>query len=130
MLAPAAVAADPPPDFSGTWTLDAARSENPGVMSALRRVVVITQSPTALLLKEQADFQDQKSARQVHCDLTGAPTKNPASMGGTAESSAKWTDGKLVVTWTTGGAVAGTKSVRGTRAAAGRAVVMVYGKTE
>lgn len=145
LAAAAAVAADSLPDFSGTWKLDTARGENLGMMSAMQQTVVIAQSKDAITLKEASDFQGQKSARDVRYDLSGAPAKNPGSMGGEAETIAKWVDGKLVVTWTTEGAVAGSKnvrtetrslsadgrtmtveSVRGT----GKAVVMVYGKSE
>jgi hypothetical protein len=37
---------------------------------------------------------------------------NEGGMGGQAETVAKWDGNKLVVTWTTDGAVAGTKNVR------------------
>ncbi len=64
-------------------------------------------------------------------------------MGGEAETVATWDGGKLVVTWTTEGAVAGTRNVRTeTRSlsadgrtmtvesvrGAGKRVVMVFGK--
>ena len=144
LLALAATAADANPDFTGTWALDATRGENLGMMASLQQVVEITQSKTALTMKEATDFQGQKSSREVRYDLTGAPVRNPGSMGGEAETRAGWADGKLVVTWTTDGAVAGTKNLRtetrslsadgrtmtvvSTRGA-GKAVVMVYGKT-
>jgi hypothetical protein len=145
VFAATAAAADATPDFSGTWKLDTTRGENLGMMASLQQVVVVTQSKSTLTLKESTDFQGQKSSREVHFDLSGAAVKNPGSMGGEAETSAKWADGNLVVTWTTDGAVAGTKNVRTeTRSlsadgrtmtvvsarGAGKAVVMVYGKTE
>ncbi|MGE0580567.1 MAG: hypothetical protein AB7P31_00325 [Steroidobacteraceae bacterium] len=144
VLAATATAASPP-DFSGTWKLDTTRGENLGMMSALQQVVVITQSNGQLTLKEETDFQGQKSQREVHFDLSGAPVRNPGSMGGDAETAATLADGKLVVTWTTEGSVAGTKKVRTeTRSLSadgqamtvvnsrgtGKDVVMVYGKTE
>lgn len=107
-----ALAVDAPVNFAGTWKLDTARGENLGMMSALQQTVVITQSPDALLLQEATDFQGQKSAREVRYDLSGAPVRNPGSMGGDAETVAQWTGDTLVVTWTTEGAVAGTKNVR------------------
>ena len=144
LLARAETAADANPDFTGTWALDATRGENLGMMASLQQVVEITQSKTALTMKEATDFQGQKSSREVRYDLTGAPVRNPGSMGGEAETRASWAGGKLVVTWTTDGAVAGTKNLRtetrslsadgrtmtvvSTRGA-GKAVVMVYGKT-
>ncbi len=145
MAVATAVASDPVPDFSGTWKLDPARGENLGMMSALQQTVVITQSKEALTLNEATDFQGQKSSREVRYDLSGAPVKNPGSMGGDAETSAKWAGSRLVVTWTTEGAVAGTKNERTeTRSLSadgrtmtvesvrrtGKAVVMVYGKSE
>jgi len=145
LLALAATAADANPDFTGTWALDATRGENLGMMASLQQVVEITQSKTALTMKEATDFQGQKSSREVRYDLTGAPVRNPGSMGGEAETSAKWAGSRLVVTWTTEGAVAGTKNERTeTRSLSadgrtmtvesvrrtGKAVVMVYGKSE
>ena len=145
IAAAAAVASDSAPDFSGTWKLDTSRGENLGMMSALQQVVVITQSKTTLTLMEATDFQGQKSSREVRYDLSGGPVKNPGSMGGDAETSAKWADGKLVVIWTTEGAVAGTKNERTeTRSLSadartmtvesirrgGKPVVMVYGRSE
>ncbi len=141
----AAIASDATPDFSGSWKLDTTRGENLGMMSAMQQSAVISQSKSALTIKETSDFQGQKSAREVRYDLTGAPAKNSGAMGGEAETVAKWDGGKLVVTWTTEGAVAGTKNVRTeTRSLSadgktmtvvsargtGKSVVLVYGKNE
>ncbi len=100
------------PDFSGQWKLNAAKSTNLGMMAAVQQTVSITQSPAEMKLVEASDFQGQKSGRTLRYDLKGAPVMNEGGMGGQAETVAKWDAGKLVVTWTTEGAVAGTKNVR------------------
>jgi hypothetical protein len=99
-------------DFSGQWKLNAARSTNLGMMAAIQQTQTITQTPTELRLVEASDFQGQKSGRTLRFDLKGAPVTNEGGMGGQSETVAKWDGGKLVVTWTTEGTVAGTKNVR------------------
>ena len=111
LLALASVAAAGAPDFSGQWKLNAAKSTNLGMMAAVQQTLTITQTPAELKLVEASDFQGQKSGRTVRYDLKGAPVMNEGGMGGQAETVAKWDGGKLVVTWTTEGAVAGTKNV-------------------
>jgi hypothetical protein len=106
-----ALAADAP-DFSGVWKLNAAKSSNLGMMAAVQQTVTITQAPAEMKLVEASDFQGQKSGRTLRYDLKGAPVTNEGGMGGQAETVAKWDGGRLVVTWTTEGAVAGTRSVR------------------
>ena len=143
VAAPSVAADAAPPDFSGTWALDTSRGENLGMMSSLEQTAVITQTKDALVLKEATDFQGQKSEREVRYDLTGAKARNPGAMGGDAETVARWEGGRLVVTWTTEGAVAGTRNVRTeTRSlsadgrtmtvesvrGAGKPIVMVFGK--
>jgi hypothetical protein len=100
------------PDFSGQWKLNAAKSTNLGMMAAVQQTVTITQTATELKLSEASDFQGQKSGRSLRYDLKGAPVMNEGSMGGQAETVARWDGNRLVVTWTTAGAVAGTTSVR------------------
>ena len=63
-------------------------------------------------LVEASDFQGQKTGRKVRYDLAGKPVMNEGAMGDKAETVAKWDGGKLVVTWTSEGAVAGTKTVK------------------
>ena len=111
VLAGAALAAGAP-DFSGEWKLNAARSANLGMMAAVQQSVTITQTPTEMKLVEASDFQGQKSGRTLRYDLKGGPVMNEGGMGGQAETVAKWDGSRLVVTWTTEGAVAGTKNVR------------------
>lgn len=113
MLALAGIAlAAGAPDFSGEWKLNAAKSSNLGMMSAVQQTLSITQTPAEMKIVEASDFQGQKSSRSLRYDLKGAPVANEGGMGGQAETVAKWDGNKLVVTWTTEGAVAGTKNVR------------------
>jgi hypothetical protein len=107
-----APAADAVPNFSGTWKLNAARGENLGMMSAMQQTLTIAQTATAMTVKEASDFQGQKSSREVKFDLTGATVKNEAAMGGTSDTVARWDAGKLVVTWSSPGSVAGTVNTR------------------
>lgn len=98
--------------LAGTWKLDTTRGANLGMMSAMLQTQTITQTPAALTIHEAIDFQGQKSERDIRYDLSGKPAMNPAAMGGVSETVAVWSDGKLVVTWTSEGTVAGTKNVR------------------
>ena len=100
------------PDFTGTWQINPAKGQNLGMMAAVKQTVTITQTANELKIAEASDFQGQKSERAVRYDLEGAPVVNEATMGGANETVAKWDGAKLVVTWTSEGAVAGTKNVR------------------
>ena len=106
------LAAGPTPNFTGTWELAPARSTNLGMMSAMTMTLVIAQTLTELTIHETTVFQDQRSERVLRYDLAGKPVSNAAAMGGVNETVAAWQDGKLVVTWTGEGAIAGTKVVR------------------
>ena len=100
------------PNFTGTWTLSPAKSENLGMMAAVKQTLVITQSAKDILVKETSNFNGSITERAVRYDLSGKPTNNEGAMGGVNETVAKWDGDKLVVTWTAEGSVAGTKSVR------------------
>ncbi|MBY0494528.1 MAG: hypothetical protein K2Y23_09945 [Cyanobacteria bacterium] len=106
------VQAQAPPNFSGTWVLNTAKSKNLGMMSTLETTLTISQTATELVIKDASSFQGQQSTRELHYDLTGKPTTNEGTMGDRNETVAKWVNGKLVATWTSEGAVAGTKVVR------------------
>ena len=99
-------------DFTGTWQFNAAKGQNLGMMGAINQTITIKQSATEMTLVEASDFQGKKSGRTVRYDLGGATVTNEASMGGQSETVAQWRDGKLVVTWTSEGSVAGTRNVR------------------
>lgn len=100
------------PDFTGTWLLSPARSQNLGMMAAVKQTLVIKQTKSDLLVKETSDFNGSVTNRDVRLDLTGKAVSNEGAMGGVNETVAKWTGNALVVTWTAEGSVAGTKSVR------------------
>lgn len=100
------------PDFSGTWQINPAKSENLGMMAAVKQTLVITQGATELKIAETSDFQGQKSERAVRYDLKGGPVVNDGAMGGKSTAVAKWEGDRLVVTWTTESTVAGAQNVR------------------
>lgn len=107
-----AAAAAGAPNFAGTWQINPVKSENLGMMAAVKQTLVITQSAGELKIAETSDFQGQKTERSVRYDLKGAPVVNDGAMGGKSTTVAKWEGDKLVVTWTTEGTVAGTQNVR------------------
>jgi hypothetical protein len=104
--------AGPPPNFAGTWVLNAKRGQNLGMMAALQETLTVTQTADRLTVASKATFGGQDTLRTVIYDLTGKPVQNEDAMGARAETVARWVDGKLVVTWTTEGAVAGSKNLR------------------
>lgn len=110
-LAAAALAAGTP-DFSGTWVLNNTKGKNLGMVAAVQETVVAKQSADKLTLDVSDTFNGKTTMRQLNFDLTGKPVTNEGAMGEKSETVAKWEDGKLVVTWTAEGAVAGTKSVK------------------
>lgn len=100
------------PDFSGTWELNASRGKNIGMMAAVQETVVIRQTADTLTIESASTFQGNTTKRTTTYDLRGGPVQNEGAMGGSAETVAKWDGGKLVVSWTSEGAIAGTKVVR------------------
>lgn len=99
-------------DFTGSWQFNAAKGQNLGMMGAISQTITIKQTAAEMTLVEASDFQGKKSGRTVRYDLGGAMVANEGSMGGQSETVAQWRDGKLVVTWTSEGSVAGTRNVR------------------
>ena len=59
-----------------------------------------------------ATFQGNSQQSKTHYDLTGKPAANESPMAGPSETVSKWDGNKLVTTWTSAGAVAGSKTVR------------------
>jgi hypothetical protein len=98
--------------FSGNWTLNVSKSQNLGMMASMQDTLSIEQTATLLTIRDRAVFQGQESTRMTRIELSGKPAVNAGPMGEPNETVAKWTGGKLVVTWTAEGAVAGTKVVR------------------
>lgn len=108
----AAAIAQSAPNFSGTWVLNNTKGKNLGMVAAVQETIVATQAADKLTLDIAATFNGNTTKRQVSYDLKGAPVQNEGAMGDKAETVAKWDAGKLVVTWTSEGAVAGTKTVK------------------
>ncbi|MFZ1623551.1 MAG: hypothetical protein WAU48_02020 [Gammaproteobacteria bacterium] len=111
MLSLSALAAGPT-DFSGTWELNTDKGQNLGMVKAVDETDVVTQSADKLVIDITSKFMLKTSKRQVSYDLSGKPVPNEGAMGDKAQTVAKWADGKLVVTWTSEGAVAGSSTVK------------------
>jgi hypothetical protein len=110
-LAFAVVAANPP-DFSGTWVFNAAKSKNIGMMASAEYTSTITQTPKVLTVDDVTVFSGQKQTHETRYDLTGAIVPNDSPMGDKSLTSSRWAGNKLVTSWESEGAVAGTKVVR------------------
>jgi hypothetical protein len=112
LAVPGAGVAQEAPDFSGNWELNAKKGENLGMVAAIQETVVIAQTAEQLTIDFTDVFQGKTTTRQVNYDLTGAAVENFAAMGDPSETVSKWTDGALVTTWASAGAVAGTQVIR------------------
>jgi len=108
----AVTSAQAAPDFSGTWVLNTAKGKNIGMMAAVQETIEVQQTADALIIASASTFQGNTTKRTVTYDLKGNAVENEGAMGGKAETVAKWDGDKLVVTWTSEGAIAGTKVVR------------------
>ena len=100
------------PDFSGRWAFNPGKSKNVGMMSDMKVTETIKQSPASVDVTTEATFQGNNQQTTTHYDLTGKATANDSPMAGPSETVSKWEGEKLVTTWTSVGAVAGTKTVR------------------
>src|SRR5258708_17697841 len=101
-----------PTDFSGVWELNAAKSQNIGRMAQMKMTVTIRQSLSALDAETHANMQGQDNVSTIHLDLAGKAVTNEMPMSGPSETVTKWDGRKLVTTWTSQGAVAGSTTVR------------------
>jgi YD repeat-containing protein len=106
-----AVAANPP-DFSGTWVFNAGKSKNIGMMASAEYTSTITQTAKVLSVTDTTVFNGQKQTHETRYDLSGAIISNDSPMGEKSETSSHWAGNKLVTTWESEGAVAGTRVVR------------------
>ncbi len=111
-LTAAAALAAKTPDFSGTWEFNTKKGENIGMMTEMKMTATIEQTATSLDVNSHATYQGQDSDTKTHYDLTGKPATNDSPMAGPSETVSKWQGDKLVTTWTSQGAVAGSKVVR------------------
>ena len=100
------------PDFSGTWNFVPEKSKNVGMMSAMKMTQTIDQSASSLDVTSDTTFQGNNQQSKTHYDLTGKPAVNDSPMAGPSETVSKWDGEKVVTTWTSKGAVAGTNTVR------------------
>jgi hypothetical protein len=106
-----AVAANPP-DFSGTWIFNGGKSKNVGMMASAEYTSTITQTAKVLSVTDATVFNGQKQTHETRYDLTGASVSNDSPMGEKSQTSSHWSGNKLVTTWESEGAAAGTKVVR------------------
>ncbi len=106
------VAAGNAPDFTGKWFFNAAKSKNIGMMAGAEYTSTIKQSDKLLTVQDDTVFNGQKQSHETRYDLSGATVSNDSPMGEKAQTSSKWEGNKLVTSWETDGAIAGTKVVR------------------
>ena len=100
------------PDFSGKWNFNPGKSTNIGMMSDMKMTQTIKQSDASVDVTSDATFQGNNQQSKAHYDLTGKTASNNSPMVGPSETVSKWDGEKLVTTWTSAGAVAGTETVR------------------
>jgi len=111
-VAAAVAVAAKPPDFSGTWEFNPKKGENVGMMAGMKMTATVQQTKSSLDISFHTTFQGQDSDSKTHYDLTGKPVTNDSPMAGPSETVCHWDGSKLVTTWTSQGAVAGSKTVR------------------
>jgi hypothetical protein len=99
-------------DFSGTWSMNVAKSKNIGMMSSMQITLTIKQTANELIVSEFSKFNGQERTRELHYDLSGKSAANTGPMGDPNETVTKWAGSALETSWTGEGAVAGTKVVR------------------
>jgi hypothetical protein len=96
----AGLVAQKAPDFSGTWTLDASKSEMPqgrGPMAEMgggmrEMTVVVKQTPNALTIEQQM----ANRTRTVTYKLDGSESTNPGMREAQVKSTSKWSGETLV----------------------------------
>ena len=111
LAAATALFAQTPPQLSGTWTLNTAKSKNIGMMAALKDTITVTHTAREIVIHHVTSFQGQDGSRDVRYSLDGRADTNEGPMGDRNQTVSQWVSSKLVTTWTKDGAVAGTKSV-------------------
>lgn len=99
-------------NFSGTWVMNPARGQNLGMMANLKLTATIEQTDKSLTSTEVSSMQGQEQRRVVTYDLTGKAVPNDGPMGDKSQTASRWDGNKLITTWTSEGAIAGTKVVR------------------
>ena len=99
-------------DFSGTFEMNPKKGQNLGMAAAVKETIVVSQTDDTLVIDFTDVFQGNTTTRQVTYDLSGKPMTNYAAMGDEGQTVSSWSDGALVTTWTSEGAIAGTEVVR------------------
>jgi hypothetical protein len=100
------------PDLSGTWVFNPAKSRNIGMMASAQLTSTVTQTDKLLTVEDISVFAGQKQTRVIRYDLTGTTVANEAPMGEKSQTTSHWSGGKLITSWVSDGAIAGTKVVR------------------
>lgn len=107
-----ASAATSTPDFTGAWVFNAAKSKNIGMMASAKITSTIKQTHNKLTVVDDTTMGGQKQSHETDYDLTGKRVTNESPMGEHSQTSSRWSGNKLITTWETEGAVAGTKVIR------------------
>src|SRR5260370_2683763 len=81
-------------------------------MAQMTMTLSMQQTGASSAISSHATMQGQDYDSKIHYDLTGKPATNEAPMSGASQTVSKWDGSKLVTTWTSPGAVAGSKLVR------------------
>jgi hypothetical protein len=100
------------PDFSGTYVYDASKSKGMGGMGGMQATLTVKQSADVMTLTTVSSFNGQEQKHETRYDLKSKPVPNESAMGDKAETVSKWDGAKLLTTWTSEGAIAGSKVVR------------------
>ena len=82
------------------------------MMSQMKMTQTIEQSAALLNVISYTTFQGNDQQMQTRYDLTGKTTANDSPMAGPSETVSKRDGDKLVTTWTSKGAIAGSTTVR------------------
>jgi hypothetical protein len=101
-----------PVNFSGTWIFKPARSQNAKMMESVQYTSIIGQTDRALTMHDVSVYQGKEQVSDTNYDLTGRSVDNPSPMGDPARTVSRWDGQRLVTTWTSTGAIAGTTVVR------------------
>lgn len=104
--------ASPAADFSGTWVFNASKSKGVGMMASAQVTSTIKQTSETLIVIDDSIMGGQKQSHEIDYDLSGKQVANKSPMGENSQTTSKWSGSKLITTWTTEGAIAGTKVVR------------------
>jgi hypothetical protein len=86
------------PDFSGTWTLDPAKSEGPMIPTSA--TLKITQDEKSMKIERTVTMMGATQSRTSNYALDGSPSKNTISGNGQSvdfNSTAAWSDNVLVI---------------------------------